>query len=326
MKPIHQAQPMYENDEASQPSDKNKTLSHLVSLVTTQQQPFEDVAEEIEDNVYELCENGSIDIAVKELMKISLFFESLDSKNDEHCRDLADVYLLIGQLHQYSELFAESIQWFNKAAIVDDRYAAPYHNMALSYKQIHQTEDVIKCFKQELLLAPGNYYTYLLLAEEYELEHQPADVERCLKDLLERNPDSIQGLHSLIKHYERSNPDINTTLLIRRLTGVNKKLSSIEIVLKSYYLCRERRFHDVVRNLNQWGDQNGMTAITCLVKAYVYNETHQYKKSRDTIEVFRELNHGRTDIMNSKMNEFKSLFGEAAADILSKILLLSPKK
>lgn len=306
--------------------DPAVALKNLVSLVANEERPYEEVAEQIEDRSYELCDGGCLDQVIEQLNRCTCYFESLGDKNDEQCRDLSDLYLLIGQVHQFTELFAESIMWFNKAAIVDDRYATPFHSMALSYMQLHKTDSAIKCFEQELELSPGNYYTYLLLADLYEQEGLPQEVEECLKELMERDPTNLQGLHSLIKHYEKSDTAINTTLLIRRLTKVKKKLSRVEVVLKSYYLCRERRHEEVLACIDNWNSGGGVVTITDLIKAHVCNELRQFNKSHKSIQTFKIRNHGRMDIMLGKLKEFKELFGEAAAEGLQKMLLFSPSK
>lgn len=306
--------------------DPEIALENLVALVTHEERPYEEVSEQIEDKAYELCDRGNIAVAVDKLGKLTVFFESIGEKNDELCRDLADVYLLVGQIHQFAGLFSESIQWFTNASIVDDRYAAPIHSMAVSYTHLQQFDVAIKCYQQELTLAQGNYYTYLLLADLFEREHRVEEVEQCLQKLLERDPGNIQGLHSLIRHYEQRDQSIDTTLLVRRLLGVNRKLSRVEVVIKSYYLCRSGRMAEVIDNIDIWIGSAETATITDLIKAHVCNEMRQYKKCRKILQSFKELNHGRVEIMTAKLQEFRTLFGDAAADALAKILLLSASK
>jgi len=298
----------------------------LVALVINAERPYEEVAEQIEDKAYELCDGGKIAVAVEVLSQLTSFFELIREKNDEQCRDLADVYLLVGQIHQFAGLFEESIQWFSKSAIVDDRYASPFHNMAVSYTHLKQFDSAIRCYEQELTLALGNYYTYLLLADLYKRENRTDDVEHCLQRLLERDPANIQGLHSLIRHYEERDQSIDTALLVRRLVGVNRKLSRVEVIIKSYYLCRSGRLAEVLDNIDVWTGSADAVTITDLIKAHVCNELRQYKKCRQILQSFKERNHGRVDIMTAKLQEFKTLFGEDAANALSKILLLPSSK
>ena len=71
-------------------------LNELCKLVTSYACSYEDIASQIEDRAYEECEQGKLDHALKELRKITGFFEKLKFKNEEISRDLADIYLLIG--------------------------------------------------------------------------------------------------------------------------------------------------------------------------------------------------------------------------------------
>ena len=308
-------------------TDPKSVLTNLVELVIREERSYEDYAEQIEDKAFELCESGEITGAVEKLTAITCFFESLHDKNDEQCRDLADVYLLLGQIHQFAGLYNDSIPWFSKAAIVDDRYAAPFHSMAVSYVQLEQSENAIRCFEQELVLSPGNYYTYLLLADIYQKENRGMQVEDCLKRLLERNPENIQGLHSLIKHYERSDQTIDTSLLVRRLMGINRQLSRVEVVIKAYYFCREKRYTEVLDFIDSWtGGSGEAVTITDLIKAHTYREMRQYKKSTQILQKFRIRNHGRYDIMLVKLQEFEVMFGSCAGNALRRRLFLSSTK
>lgn len=305
-------------------TDPLATLARLCQLVTQEGRSYEDLSGQIEDAAYALCEASSIDKAVSELTGISFYLESITEKNDEQCRDLADVYLLIGQIYQYSGQYIESIQWFNRAAIVDDRYHAPYHSMAASYLHTGQIDKSIKCLEQELILAPGNYYSYLMLADLYEKEHRNDDVEKCLKSLLERDKENIQALHSLIRHYEKNDPSIDTMLLVRRLMGIHKSFSRIEMVIRSYYLCRDARYEDALNFISSWNKPGDLVTISDLVRAHIYHELHQFKRRRETLHMFRERNHGRIDVIESKLREFEALFGAIPAGNLRKLLLFSP--
>ena len=55
-----------------------------------------------------------------------------------------------------------------KAVVVDDRYDVPYHSLAISCLNMGQTERAIRSLEQEIAVAPGNYYSYLLLADIFE--------------------------------------------------------------------------------------------------------------------------------------------------------------
>lgn len=305
--------------------DSCQTLNRLCNLVISCEQPYEDVAELIEDKAYELCEKGKLDDVLDQLRNVSDFFEQMSNKSDEQCRDLAEVYLLTGQIFQYAEKYSDSILWFKQASVVDDRYPAAFHNMALSYTQMNEYDAAIKSLEQEIILSPGNYYSYLLLADLYEGEGRPDDVEECLKDLLTRDPDNIQGLHRLIRHYANHNSEIETSLLERRLMNIKKEFNRIEAMIRSYYLCRDNRYDEVVQFLDNWHGGSNNVTITLLVKAYVLGELRLYRKRRQIISEFRMANQGREDIMKSKLKEFRTIFGKKATERLRKILFFSPK-
>lgn len=310
----------------AQQQDPHQSLMHLCDLVVTLERPYEDVAEQIEDKAYELCESGKIAIALHELSRVVTFFEQLEAKNEEHCRDLADVYLLIGQIYQFASQFAESISWFSKAAIVDDRYPAPFHSLATSYNQMHEYNNAVKSLEQEIYLAPGNYYSYLLLVDIYEQEGRLDDVEKCLKRLLERDPENIQGLHRLIRYYEQSSQSIDTTLLMRRLMMVSKAFNRIEAVIRAYYLCKEEKFQEVLEFLDSWQREAHEVTIMYLVKAHVFSHQRLYAKRRQVLRQFKEHNHGREVVMRSKLHEFALVFGMDAASHLTALLLFSPQQ
>ena len=80
-------------------------------------------------------------------------------KNDENSRDLADVYILIGEICQYVNKFRESVEWFKKAAVVADRYAVPFHNLPAAYMELGDRESAVRSLEQEIFLEPGNYFS-----------------------------------------------------------------------------------------------------------------------------------------------------------------------
>lgn len=310
----------------AQQQDPHQSLIHLCDLVVALERPYEDLAELIEDKVFELCEPGKIALALQELSRVVAFFEQLEEKNEEHCRDLADVYLLIGQIYQFASQFAESIPWFSKAAIVDDRYPAPFHSLATSYTQMHEYSNAVKSLEQEISLAPGNYYSYLLLVDIYERDGRCDDVEQCLKRLLERDPENIQGLHRLIRYYEQSSQSIDTSLLERRLMQAHKTFNRMEAVIRAYYLCKEEKFKEVLEFLDTWQRDAREVTIIYLVQAHVFSHQRLYAKRRQVLRQFKEHNHGREVVMRSKLHEFALVFGGDAASNLTSLLLFSPQQ
>jgi tetratricopeptide (TPR) repeat protein len=149
------------------------TLSQLCDRVTSMAVPFEDVAEFLENSTYELCVDGKCKSAIQQLSRVTSFFETMENKNEENCRDLADTYILIGEVNQYVGAFKESIEWFKKAAVVFDRYAMPFHNLATSYLELGDTKNAVKSLEQEIALEPGNYFSCLRLADLYEQPGKP---------------------------------------------------------------------------------------------------------------------------------------------------------
>lgn len=321
-----QAQQLKSNDSPTLSltavGDPMDALARLCAAVASGERPYEDIAEQVEDKAYELCEAGALDNVVVHLAKVTRFFERMTSKNDEQCRDLADVYLLIGQIHQFAGQFAESITWFTRSAVVDDRYPAPYHSLAASYTRLREYENAIKSFEQEIILAPGNYYSYLLLADLYEREYRPDDVESCLKRLLERDPENIQGLHRIIRHYEQTEASIETTLMIRHLLGVNKQYNRTEAVIRCYYLCRTGKYAEVLDFLGKRRREADGGMVASLINAHVYGELHQYSKRRQVLNDFKQSHHERSEAILAKLKEFGAVFGDDAANALQKLLLI----
>jgi len=294
------------------PTDFQALCAKVISLEV----PYEDVAERIEDLAYLEQGRGDLEGVVGQLERVAHVFESLRNKNEEVSRDLAQVYLLIGQIYQFTGMYGDSIEWLNKSVIVDDMYPVSYHSLAVSYQGIGDTASAVKSLEQEVTVAPGNYYTYLLLAGIYEKNGMDSEFEGVLKRLLERDPDNIQGLHRLIRHYERYAAQVDVELLRHRLLGRAEGLSRIEAVIRAYHLCRAGRHGEALGFLNQWSGGAPHVSIIHLAKAHIYGLTHQYSKKRHELSLFKEKNHGRDDVMEIKMQEFASVFGEGAAEKL----------
>lgn len=296
------------------------SLTKLCDLVVLCERSYEDMASAIEMNAYELCNSGNNDQAIEQLGRIAYMFEHMVDKNEEQCRDLADIYLLIGQIHQFAGHYVDSIVWFSRSAIADDRYPEPFHSLADSFSRLREYDDAIRSLEQEIALAPGNYYSYLLLADLYEKEGRPEDVEYYLKQLLDRDPDNIQGLHSLIRHYRRSGKDIDTTLIRRRLMGVVKPYSRSEAIIRSWYMCVDGRHAEALDFIEPWHTQAGGSTVTCLVKAYLFHKLRRTGGCRKMLEEFCSRNRNNTEAMAGALREFTVLFDNAAAKYLCRQL------
>jgi len=289
-------------------------LQSLCADVASLKTPYEDVAEEIEDQAYTEYGRGGLEGVVGRLESIAHAFEFLRNKNEEVSRDLAQVYLLIGQIYQFAGKFGDSIEWINKSIIVDDTYPVSYHCLAVSYQSMGDAASAIRSLEQEVTVAPGNYYTYLRLADIYEKSGMMVELEGVLKRLLERDPENIQGLHKLIRYYERYVDGADVELLRRRLLSRSEGLNRIEAVIRAYHLCSCGRCGDALGFLAAWSCGAPDVSINHLANAHICGLTHQYSRKRQELTLFKEKNRGRTEVMEIKLMEFASVFGDEAAE------------
>jgi tetratricopeptide (TPR) repeat protein len=311
---------------------KNKTddvkledcsLSQLCGLIASYSVAFEDASDFLEDKTYAFCTAGHFEVAKAELTKLARFFEEMPDKNDENSRDLADVYILIGEICQYVNKFRESVEWFKKAAVVADRYAVPFHNLAAAYLELGDRESAVRSLEQEIFLEPGNYFSALRLADLYETQGFNEKAEKCLEAILERNPDNIKALHKLITHYEEKHPEAGVELLRRRLLGIKKDFNEIETVIRTCHLCREKRFDDALTFIAEQFVKAPSMTMLYLLKAHVLGEMHQYaRKKRECIE-FKKNCFGKIKFIENKLEEFGHVFGGKAASGLEKVLAVS---
>ncbi len=298
------------------------TLAQLVNLVVTCSRAYEDLAEHIENKAYDACIHGRVEPAIKQLVHITSFFENLPCKNEENCRDLADVYILIGEINQYFRCFESSIQWFEKAILVNDRNDIPYHRLASTYLQLNQLRKAIVCLQQEIAVAPGNYYAYLSLADlcvrikDYQL------LELTLEQLLERDPDNIRALHRLIIHYQQRVEGTDVEFLRRRILKANRTLSKMDLVIWTCHMCAAGKLEEAMEHLHIRQQQSPQMTIIHLLKAHIYGKQSQYVKKQRELEEFVDQNHGRPEIINNKLSEFESIFGSLAATRLKRKLVL----
>jgi len=299
------------------------TLAQLCNSVISMSVAFEDVAEYVENRMYALCVHGKCDSAMKSLTAVTEFFETMGNKSDENCRDLADLYILIGEVNQYVNNFEESIEWFRKAAVVYDRYAVPYHNLATSFVALGDLQNAIKSLEQEISLEPGNYFSRLRLADLYEQQGEPEKEEECLKQLVVRNPENIQALHKLIMHYEEQRPRVDIKLLRKRLIGIRKNFNEIEMVITTYHLCQNEQLGKALDFLDARIVENPAMTVLHLLKAFVFGEMHQFARKRKELTVFKQECHGKMEYMMNKLEEFEHIFGKKAVARLGKILAVS---
>jgi len=300
-------------------------LQSLCADVISMRTPYEDAAEQIEDQAYIEYGRGDLEGAVGQLENVARAFEFMRNKNEEVSRDLAQVYLLIGQIYQFAGMFGDSIDWIKKSIVIDDMHSVSYHILAVSYQSVGDTDSAIKSLEQEITVAPGNYYTYLRLADIYDKSGMADEFEGVLKRLLERDPDNIQGLHKLIRHYERYAAGVDVELLRRRLLVRSEGLSRIEAVVRAYHLCSCGKRGEALAFLDAWSRGAPDVSIVHLANAHIYGLMQQYSKKRKELSLFKEKNRGRTDVMEIKLTEFALVFGgEAAEKIRRRLKVVYP--
>jgi len=294
------------------------SFKKLCELVTDYSYPYEDLAELIEDKGYEECMGGNDKEVIQELGRLSTFFENIENKNEENSRDLADVYLLTGEFCQCSDRIPESIAWFEKAIVVDDTYDVPYHSLATAYISLGKMNKAAQCLEQEITVAPGNYFSYLMLADLYEQRKKDDKVEDVLRNLLARDSNNIQALHKLITFYESRNPELDMELLRRRLINADKELIKLDLVIWTYHMCCDGRYEEALNFLNKREAESPEISLTHLLKGHIYGCMKQYVNKRNELEKFKKLNHRREEFMRSKLDEFCKVFGEKACTDMKK--------
>ncbi len=297
-----------------------RNLDELCELVINCAAPYEDVAEYIEDRAFAESCAGNLSGAVERLVRIADFFEQFELKNEEICGDLAEVCVLIGEMYQHSGEFERSLPWFEKAIIVNDRYDAPYHGIAASYLRLGNTEGAIRSLQQEILVAPGNYYSYLLLAELYEQRNEIDQFTHILEILLERDADNVRALHKLIVHYQRENPALNVNFLRERILRSRRKNAKLDLLIWVYHMCIAGKHREALSELIEREERSPNLSIIHLLKAFIFGDLGQFAKKRAELALFKEQNFGKGDIVRNKLTEFASVFGEDAAQNLDRSL------
>jgi tetratricopeptide (TPR) repeat protein len=301
---------------------KKAGLHFLVNCVVNGKQAYSDLAEYIELRSYEEWKRGKFEKAIDELQKIAMYLEKIENKNEENALDLAEVYLLIGQLYQYAEWYPESIEWLSKSVLANDGNSLPYNCMAVSYLKTGNFHNAIRCFEQEIAIDEGNYSTYLKLSELYGREGKLEKSEECLKKLLNRDPENMQGLHQLIRHYEKHNPAIDVGLLRKRLLGITTKYSWTSAVIRAYHLDAEKHTAEAIDFLSAWQIENNghSSPVVHLVKTVLYDELNRDHELKTELVRFIDECHSRQLVMREYIEEFVSLFGEPYATRLKKKL------
>jgi tetratricopeptide (TPR) repeat protein len=306
---------------------EERTLGQLCNLVIGYKYAFEDLAEFIEDKAFGECDSKRLDKAVHHLGRVAEFFELMENKNEENCRDLVDIYILIGEIYQCDSRFDDSIEWFRKAIVANDRHPSSFHCLATSYIHLGDLGNAARSLEQEIHLAPGNYYSYLLLADLYEQLGDEAKTEETVNRLLDRDPDNIQALHKIYVHYRQAHPEADVELLQRRIISAQRDLNKVETIIWTYHMCREGRLDDALNRLTVKEDESPDLTIVHLLKAYIYGVQKQYSRKRAELTKFKNKNSGKGAFMSNKLKEFEDVFGEkAAARLIKRLTISSPSK
>ena len=311
------------NCDLSEGRADRASLEQLCEMVKSYSTPYEDLAEFIEDKAFAECDADRYLGAVAQLIGLAEFFEQMENKNEENSRDLVDVYILIGEIHQCHDNFEDSVEWFKKAVVVDDRAAEPYHSLAVSYAQLRDLPSAVRCLEQELALSPGNYYTYLQLADYYDALGNEDRSEDTITRLLRRDPDNIQALHRVIVRYETTEPGVEVELLRRRIVSQRDGLTKLGMIIWTYHMFRERRFDEALQFLSSREDEGKDLSIVNILKAHIYGEMGLVTKKRTELATFRKKNNGKQAFMANKLKEFGDVFGDAAVSRLMKRLVIS---
>jgi hypothetical protein len=137
-----------------------------------------------------------------------------------------------------------------------------------------------------------------------------------LRRLLERDPNNVQGLHKLIRHCEQGAGGADADLLRRRILDRADGLGRIEAVIRAYHLVQAGREGEAAAFLEEWGKGAPDVSIVHLANAYIYGLMRLYSKKRSELSLFKRKNRAREDVMEIKLGEFASVFGEEAASKL----------
>jgi len=302
-----------------------RTLAQLVSLVVLYGYPFEDLAELIEDRAYDVCEHSGSDChgTLRQLRRLAAFHEKGSGKGERRARNLADIYLLIGELYLYHDRARKSMRWFRKALRVRESYAAPYHSLALAQSNLGDHAAAARSLEEELIRAPENLYSYLMLAELYERLAEPERFEDALRRLLARDPENVQALHRLVRHYEQEQPGVDVELLRRRLLSVERDMSKAELVIWVYHMCRENRFVEALTALHRMEEKAADSPSIHLLKAAVYGEMRQFTRKKRELALFKRIASGSESVIRGELRQFEEVFGRSAVGKLSRRLAIS---
>jgi tetratricopeptide (TPR) repeat protein len=302
------------------------SFDELVVRVAKGTSAWEDCAEAIEDHAYEACEAGRLIATIEKLRTIISFFENMADKNDEQVEDMSDVAVLIGSLYQYANRYSESTEWFEKAIQCNNTCTIAYHGLAVSCIKMGLSEKAAAALEQEITIEPGNYYTYLFLADHYKTLSREEDFKRILQQLLERDPNNLQALHRLIIYYNKTDPQADVDYLRRRLIAAVGRFNKTELLIWTLHMSRLGNISEAIERLESQQKETPEVTIVHLLRAYLYDISRMHTKKRQALSRFKQLNHGNEEVLYHRLEEFKAVFGDtAASSILASLQIAHPE-
>jgi len=309
--------PRSRKPETARKSPAAYSLGQLCNFVVTCTRPFEDLKEQIAEKAFELARGPSLHEAVRQLEHLVDFYESLERKNEENLRDLAEVCILLGDLFHTFKRYSQAIAWFEKAVVIDDQSPEAYQNIARCYQSLGELDKAIKSLEQEVRVAPENYFAYLYLAEMYEKAGQSAKMESALEKLLKRDPHNILALHMLIVHYSAEDPSVDVEFLRKRLLSVDGPLSRRELVVWTYHMCAEKRFDTALQRLIALDGGKAPDPIVHALAAIIHDRQGKEDERRRDVRAFAGKSNGNPQAMQSRLSEITRVFGARASRILA---------
>lgn len=306
------------NREATEPA--TCTLGQLCNRVVTCSLSYEDAREAIAERLFEAIQGAGAHDALEQVGHVVSFLEGLENKNEECARNLADVYGLMGEACQWAENDSQSVAWFEKAIVLNDRSPLLFQSMADALARLGRGEAAERAYRQAIRLAPGDYSTYLKLAGVYEKLENPEAMEECLERLLERDPGNMQALHMLIIHHHRRDSQVDVEFLRRRLLSTGRALHKKDLLIWAYHMCEEGRVEEVPTSFNNGTSRCVDDVLDGLVRAYAYGKLRRYAQRKRILQRVADMAPNSPASLEAKLKEFTAVFGEEAAKPLRKVI------
>lgn len=297
-----------------------KRFKDTCSAISTHNKSYEEICDHLEDFAYSACTEGSGSEVLKELSRLTNYYHRRKSLDVESIRDLADIFLLAGEVAAFNGDLNESIELFRKATFADENYDRAHHSLAMAYDQLGETKSATVCLEREIFLSPGNYFSYLILADMYEKLNEHKNVEAILKKLLDRDTDNIRALHKLIMHYELIEPKLNVELLRSRIINSSPEIIKHDLLIWVYHMLADHLAIEAVEFLEMLENEYPGISLVNLLKAHLFGTLKQFSRKRRELEEFKRLNYGRSEFMRTKIEEFEKIFGKNEADKIRKKL------